>query len=130
MIQINNPGNTRPGCSFQGEVGTEKGFSVFDTLTNGIRAYYKNLHTAIFVHGRKTIRHYITAYAPPSENDTEAYIAEMSKGTGVGPDQPINTDPESLIQFALIQFKIENGANEITSDDCKEGLEACNCQWS
>jgi hypothetical protein len=129
MIQINNPGNIRPGNKFQGEEGEEKGFSVFNSRTNGIRAYFKNLHTAIFVHNRHTICDYITAYAPPSENDTEGYISQMCNRTGISEDMEIPTNEEFLCKFALAQFEIENGKNDITEEECLEGLRAANLNW-
>ena len=129
MIDINNPGNIRPGNDFQGETGAAKGFSVFDTMINGIRAYFKNLHTAIFVHDRKTICQYITAYAPPSENDTENYINTMCNKVGISEDVDIPTNEDFLCRFALAQFEIENGKNDLTADDCLAGLQACGNIW-
>jgi hypothetical protein len=129
MISINNPGNIRPGNHFNGEVGVIKGFSQFDTMANGIRAYFKNLHAAMYLHGRKTIGEYITAYAPPTENDTNSYIATMCTETGLTSTEPIPTDPAFLCKFARAQFVIENGKAEtdtIGDDDIAAGLAAAN----
>ena len=129
MVSINNPGNERPSDKFkwQGEVGEVNGFVQFDTMANGIRAYFKNLHTAMYVHCRKTIGEYITAYAPPEENDTESYIATMATETGLTSTEPIPTDPAFLCKFARAQFVIENGreeANKISDEDIAAGLAA------
>jgi len=127
MVSINNPGNIRPGNDFNGEVGVVKGFSQFDTMTNGIRAYFKNLHAAMYKHGRKTIEAYITAYAPPSENDTNSYIATMATDTGITSTEPIPTDSDFLCKFARTQFVIENGreeADKISDEDIAAGLDA------
>ncbi len=77
----NNPMSLRATKDkWQGETGTTEGFCMFDTLTNGTRAGCLNM-----VHQAKshnTITKLITAYAPPSENDTEAYIRFVTKFTG------------------------------------------------
>ncbi len=129
MLDINNPGNTRPlhNDKWQGELEEVKGFSSFDTMTNGIRAYFKSLHTAIFVHGRKTVQAYIGAYAPPTENQTDSYIHLMCAGTGLLPTSEIPTQTDQLVLFAKTQFKIENGANDLTDEDILAGLQAANC---
>ena len=36
-----------------------------------------------------TLRQFITAWAPPSENDTENYIRETVRRTGLDPDVPL-----------------------------------------
>ena len=131
MVSINNPGNERPSDKFkwQGEVGEVNGFVRFDTMANGIRAYFKNLHAAMYLHGRKTIGEYITAYAPPTENDTNSYIATMCTETGLTSTEPIPTDPAFLCKFARAQFIVENGKAEtdtIGDDDIAAGLAAAN----
>jgi hypothetical protein len=132
MISINNPGNERPSAKFkwQGEIGEVNGFVQFDTMVNGVRAYFKNLHAAMYLHGRTTIETYITAYAPPNENDTNRYIANMCDMTGLVSTQQIPTDPAFLCKFARAQFTIENGkteADKISDDDIAAGLQAA--EW-
>ena len=111
MLKQNNPGNIRPGQNYTGEIPSTNGFSAFKTMDYGIRAYFMNLHAAIVKHNRTCIQEYITAYAPPSENDTQRYIDEMCKGTGLIPSDTIPLDSDSLRLFARVQFTIEDEAS-------------------
>jgi hypothetical protein len=46
------------------------------------------LEREIAIHAKRgeTVRQFILGYAPPNENDTDAYIAAVSAGLGVAPD--------------------------------------------
>lgn len=55
-------------------------FIIFPDRASGQLAHQKLLKE---VYGDKTIRGMITAYAPPSENDTEGYISHVTKKAGV-----------------------------------------------
>ena len=76
-----NPGNLRPSSAYQwnGEVGQNGGFVIFDSPEMGTRALTKNLYTSQETHGNNTVREIITRWAPPSENDTDAYVKKVSK---------------------------------------------------
>lgn len=79
---ITNPGNLRPQ-------GASTGFQSFATPEEGLSALDKNLQS----YGRQginTVSSIISRWAPPSENDTNAYIADVSKRLGVKPDQPFD----------------------------------------
>ena len=88
-----NPGNLRPSSAYQwnGEVGQNGGFVIFDSPEMGTRALTKNLYTSQETHGNNTVREIITRWAPPSENDTEAYVQKVSKEMGVTPDQDLGS---------------------------------------
>jgi len=75
-IRNRNPGNIRPSNpAWQGAVGVNGGFVVFDSMTNGIRALCKQLIVYQTRYGIKTVRDAISRWAPPTDhNDTEAYI--------------------------------------------------------
>lgn len=81
-IRNNNPGNLRP-------VGSSTGFQQFNTMQEGMAALDANLQS-YGQKGRDTIRKVISAWAPPSENDTEAYIATVSKRLGIPPDAQLD----------------------------------------
>ena len=89
---VNNPGNLRP-------VGSSTGFQQFNTPEAGIAASDANLQ-AYGKKGINTLRGAISRWAPPSENDTEAYIADVSKRIGINPDQTI--DLNNPVQRHLI----------------------------
>jgi hypothetical protein len=115
-IQNNNPGNLRPnGDHWQGWVDTWKGgtgeFMIFVSLRYGIRAAAKNIATLIGTY--KTIRRYISAYAPSSENDTAGYISFVSAHTGFDPDQPLTLNHATLKALLIAHFYQENGADVV-----------------
>lgn len=103
----NNPGNLKAGPAWLGVVGVDsKGFAIFDTMENGVRAIAKDL-TAKMNRGLTTIRKIITVYAPPSENPTQRYIDNLSDWTRIHPDQPLTyADFPSVISGII---RMENG---------------------
>ena len=97
-VRNNNPGNLRwDGKSqWQGMTGVDdSGFVKFDSPESGQRALSINIANQGNLHGINTVRGLIGKYAPPTDNnDTEAYIATVAKGLGVGPDDQIDpSDP-------------------------------------
>lgn len=109
-VRNNNPGNLR---------GPDGEFLVFATKEEGLAAMRKDL--AAKVSGRSgamkrnygenyqpTIRTLISTYAPTSENDTESYIATVSKATGIADDAILTESDIDKIMPAMI--KVEGGA--------------------
>jgi hypothetical protein len=93
----NNPGNLRDiGIGWDGKIGSNKGFVVFEDVSWGIRAMIINFHTSITIHGNDTLRKYISRYAPPQENDTEQYIHIVSQKTGINCNDNIQFDFDKL----------------------------------
>jgi len=78
-----NVGNIRP-------VGSTTGFQQFDTPEAGIKAIDDQLRIYGSKHKIKTLRGVISRWAPPSENDTESYIKNVSQRTGIKPDEEID----------------------------------------
>lgn len=101
-LRNNNPGNIRWGDNWQGllvpSLRTDKDFCQFVDIKYGIRALviilfnYKNKAGLPHVGGKgiDTIREIIMRWAPPNENDTEAYIASVAKTVGVLDDEPMD----------------------------------------
>jgi hypothetical protein len=90
-IRNNNPGNVRTGASWMGiaEQQTDPDFVVFKAPVYGLRAIARIL-THYRNEGITTVRGVIDRWAPPAENDTEAYIKDVSARCGVEPDAPID----------------------------------------
>lgn len=102
----NNPGNLRP-------VGGATGFQQFATPEEGIAAADKNLQ-AYGKKGINTLRGVISRWAPPSENDTEAYINTVSKKIGLDPNQPIDlSDPVQRHVISGAMFTVEKGSKNL-----------------
>lgn len=118
-IALCNPGNLRPGSKWQGLVGEEGGYCRFDSDIAGIRAAALNLWTARYVHARRRVSEIITAYAPPAENRTDAYIAYMCDAMGytaaTEKNHPVDVEnPIIAIRFLQNQFVFENGHPPLT----------------
>ena len=124
-IRNNNPGNLRPnGDSWRGMSGTNGGFLTFCNLWYGIRAGVINITSLIKTY--HTIEGYISAYAPPSENDTEAYIASVCGQTGLARNETVALNHANLAKLARAHFNIENGAGlsaqYIMDEDIRSGI--------
>lgn len=116
-IRNNNPGNLRPGDPWQGMVGTSNNFIVFSNMIYGTRALGTDLSNKYFS-GLNTVTKIIGKYAPPSENNTIAYINAVSKAIGVAPDAVINWNKATLAKFIRAVIMHENGENgTLVSDD-------------
>ena len=69
---------------------TDASFAQFETMEYGWRAAFVLL-TRTYYHAYRlyTIRAIVSKWAPPNENNTKAYIQNVSKLTGIDPDEPI-----------------------------------------
>jgi hypothetical protein len=92
-IRNNNPLNIRRSADrWQGArmEQTDKAFVQFISMPYGYRAAWKVMETywQIFNYLPKnfSVRNIITRWAPPTENDTEAYIRSVREMTGLKPD--------------------------------------------
>ncbi len=113
-IRLNNPGGIihthhdhwKGMAKHQGN----KKFVRFSTPVYGLRATMKTLITYEEVHGYHTIESMITRWAPPSENNTAAYIRDVSERTGIPRDVLIDiTDKKVLISITKAIVHHENG---------------------
>lgn len=87
-VRNHNPGNIRWGDPWQGLVPvnerTDKSFCQFISPAYGIRAMARTLITYQDKHQLRTIKDVITRWAPPSENNTQAYIDSVSRAMARG----------------------------------------------
>ncbi|MBO5933032.1 MAG: hypothetical protein J6Q19_04830 [Bacteroidaceae bacterium] len=113
----NNPCNIRIGSSpWLGKVlpNTDGIFEQFESLEYGYRAALALLRGKGYIgQGLNTIRKIITKFAPDNENDTQGYIAFVSRNTGINPDQPISKyDKDKLIKIVYAMSLVENNTNK------------------
>lgn len=90
--QNNNPGNIWDGgpTRIWPSLPTDsRGFVIYPTLGDGQAALEHDL--SIKVARGMDLSSLITMYAPPSQNDTAAYIANVSTWTGLPKNVPLNT---------------------------------------
>ena len=119
-IRNNNPLNIRRSKDqWQGlrAVQTDPSFCQFETLEYGWRAAFKLL-TRTYYHTYRlfTIRAIINKWAPPNENKTEAYIKNVSRLTGIGPDEPIGIPSDKPARWMLLGIAMaiqENGMESL-----------------
>ncbi len=120
-IRNNNPGNIRWGDEWKGLVPqvqrTDKSFCQFISPEYGIRAMIIILRNYQSKYGLKTITGIVKRWAPPNENDTQAYIRSVAQATGTDTDKPIDlTDSRKLIPLLQAIIKHENGSQPYEFD--------------
>lgn len=117
-IRNNNPGNIRHGANWQGlnpdGRNIDSAFCVFTAPIYGIRALAKILINYKRIHGLKTVRQIISRYAPPSENQTIAYIQSVAKQLGVYPDTVIDIEERGVLTvFIKAVIRMETAFSHI-----------------
>jgi hypothetical protein len=112
-VRLNNPGNIRHSHDkWHGEARLQdnKKFVRFLTPQAGIRAMMKILITYEDVYRITTISSIIMRWAPPAENNTQAYIDDVSIRMGFPPNMMLNIhDPDTLISLSQAIVMHENG---------------------
>lgn len=126
-IRNNNPGNIRWGCTWQGlkvdGKEQDKDFCVFISPIYGIRALAKILINYKKLYGLTTIGGIIHRFAPPSENNTVAYIKHVSKCLKKDSDEIIDVEhKETLLKLIKAIILHENGENPYTDDVIMKGI--------
>jgi hypothetical protein len=127
-LRNNNPGNLiRTNDAWQGKVpfsqSKDAKFEQFYELKWGMRALFKDIINDIGK-GQNTITKIISAYAPPSENNTVAYIQSVAARMNVGVNSVLSPNKETLILLAKAIVLVELGATyaaNLTDDDYLEG---------
>lgn len=125
-VRNRNPGNIRHSkVRWVGEADDQPDpdFVTFYNPEYGIRAMCLVLLSYQAYDGCKTIRQLISRWAPPSQNDTEAYVAEVSRACGLGPDAPANVQTVAVMR-PLVEAIIrqENGEQPYPPELILDGL--------
>lgn len=135
-IRNNNPGNIRWGSDWRGLVPqaqrTDKSFCQFIDVKYGIRAIARILLNYRSRPGLKdtgnagidTVKEIIYRWAPPNENDTDAYVQSVAKACGVRADQPIDlTNDTIMLTIVKAIIKHENGVQPYTDAVLLSGIQ-------
>jgi hypothetical protein len=105
-IRNNNPLNIRrSGDKWQGLKAQQEDreFFQFSEMKWGWRAAFVILCKTYYgKYKLKTIRALITRWAPPKENNTEAYIRRVTDRIGIGPDRELGSPQEHPAQWMMI----------------------------
>ncbi len=129
-IRNRNIGNLRPSNPpWQGTIGENGGFAVFDTMMNGIRALCRQLLVYQDRYGIKTVRQVINRWAPSGENNTSSYIAFVDGVLGCGPDDEFDfRDPAWLFWMVTAIGEEEAGhdafLHNVSDADIDAGIAA------
>ena len=123
-LRNNNPLNIRHSASkWKGmkRTQTDKAFVQFTNMAYGYRAAFVLLRTYRMKYGYNTIRKIIQRWAPPNENNTEAYIRHVCEWTGIAPDKLLAAmDANAYIAIVAAMSRQENG-QEARMEDVIQG---------
>lgn len=91
-LRNNNPCNLKSSknTKWDGQVGSDGKFIIFESPEYGIRACAKNLKNYQQKNGLDTLRSMVYRMGPPHENNTKKYVRNLSNIVGVSPDEKIN----------------------------------------
>ena len=134
-IRNNNPLNIRHSKDkWQGKAATQTDtdFVQFQTMAYGYRAAWKVLES-YWKHFHRTKQHYnvvniICRWAPPTENDTQAYIRTVLRLTGLGgnehlpqPSRGVDTDRLERLVAAMTTMECGIPYPEVDTKAIREG---------
>ena len=131
-VRNNNPGNIeRNQTTWQGmaeDQSADDRFAVFESPEMGVRAMARTLNTYNTQYGLNTIEGIVRRWAPPNENDTNAYIRFVSQRSGVAADKEINfgTEQDELNRVMRAMIEMEGGpqaAEYFTPEIVSRGIE-------
>lgn len=111
-IRNNNPLNIRKGNSWKGErhPQKDKAFEEFESMEMGVRAGFKLIKNYMsgyngLTNKFNTIEKIIRRWAPPSENNTRAYISKVSQLSGI-PSRQILSFSQRNLMVAIVDAMI------------------------
>lgn len=132
-IRNANPGNCELGEPWQGLLPqsqqTDGRFAIFKTAHYGLRALAKILVNYQRLHGLMDVHSMIERWAPPGENDTRAYAAQVASAMGITPTTFVSFAAhgrQPLIAMVKAIVSHENGQQPYDEDyigaACDEAL--------
>ena len=139
-LRNNNPLNIRHSADkWQGAriAQTDKAFVQFTSMAYGYRAAWKILDTYCLAFKREgkayNVRNIIGRWAPPTENDTDAYVRAVVKLSGLGGNENMPRpkhyrafdEVDKLVRLIRAMVCVENGIKweEVDTKDIWEGYD-------
>lgn len=116
-MRNNNPGNLR---AVGNQNSDRQGFRVFGTMEEGIKAAEAQLQRYAD-RGINTVEKIIATWAPPSENDTKKYIADVIADTGFKADEVIDSGSRAILLASM--FKHESGVKAPDAGQIADALQ-------
>ncbi|MBU9731359.1 hypothetical protein [Klebsiella variicola] len=124
-----NPGNLKAAPNSTGKMGK---FSTFASDDDGLSAMARQL-MLYGDRGNNTPGGIIHTYAPSSENNTRAYIDDVTSRTRYGADQRLDLhNPEVLKTLMASMIQHEQGSQPYTEEQLKKAIQSAimDDQWS
>lgn len=130
----NNPGDLDSGANWQGlmlesemtpEQKAEPRFCIFKTPEFGFRALCLLLRNYHVIYKCDTIEQIVHKFAPPTENDTKAYVTAVAHDCGVSPTVTlpvISRDFMFKLAKAITKHETGSWAPYWTDDQLNHGL--------
>ena len=119
-LRNNNPLNIRRNnTKWKGlaAIQSDKEFFCFVDACWGYRAAFITLRNYFKKHGLKTLRKWIERWAPPVENDTDAYVRFVSSKSGIDAVEELDIEnSESMLKIVGAMSHMENGQRASKSD--------------
>lgn len=120
----NNPGNIRhvQGVTWRGQSvdQPDDAFVTFDDPVYGIRAIVRIMRS-YERQGLNTIAEAIDRWAPPNENNSDAYVTDVCTRIGCEPDDHVDFNAV-MAQLVKAIIHHENGENIYTDDQVNQGI--------
>lgn len=108
-IRNNNPLNLTFVAGQPGVQGSDGRFGRYGSMEDGVAASVRQLQM-YGQRGLTTLEQIIGRWAPPSENNTGAYVAAVARATGLDPRAPVNlSDPAVVSRLVGAMAQHENG---------------------
>jgi len=117
-IRNHNPGNLNyvGQAGATRETGPNGRFAVFQTAEEGLQALAHQLRLYA-QRGINSVRAIISKFAPPSENNTQAYISSVSKRLGVDSNTSLDLNDPRVVQGLMDAIiRVENGKNPYSTE--------------
>ena len=125
-IRNNNPLNIKKSKLFtwKGEIGQDaRGFVIFDSVTNGFRAAYRNMQTYRNKHGLTTIDGIINRWTKGDPaHIQENYKSYLENATGLYRDVELSTSDYATLILEMSFFEGAKGRNRFTLDQVNQGI--------
>jgi len=124
-IRNNNPGNIRlSNTTWQGQVPaaqqTDGSFIQFISPEYGIRAIAKIIRDSYAARGLNTVQSIINTWAPPTENDTNAYVRAVANSMNVDPNAVLSATDYPALVAAIVEH--ENGSQPYSTAQIDTGI--------
>ncbi|NAW66147.1 virion protein [Photobacterium halotolerans] len=110
-VRNNNPVNIEynQANDWEGQKGSDGRFVIFSNPAYGFRAGARVLRS-YYRQGYRTLSQMINRFAPSHENNTSAYVNNVSKWTGIGVNDAVDvTDANQLANLLHAMARMEVG---------------------